>query len=144
VATSAQSKDERKITLRDVLRPHAKSLAFAALAAVGDATASLLNPWPLKIVLDNVLKSKPVTHGWLNHLIYSLTGGDKLAVLRFASIAVVVIAIAGALCSYAEKLLTTSTGQWVMHDLRQALYTHIQRMSLAYHDRKTPETLLAG
>ena len=89
------------------------------------------------------MKSKPVTNGWLNQLIFSLTGGDKLAILEFAAIAVVVIAIIGALCTYAEKLLTTSVGQWVMHDLRQALYVHIQRMSLAYHDHNHTGDLIS-
>jgi ATP-binding cassette, subfamily B, bacterial len=139
----ASSPEGRKITLRELLRPHTRSLILGFMAAIGEAIANLLDPWPLKIVLDNVLRSKPVTNGWLNHLIISLTGGAKLATLEFAAIAVVVIAIVAALCSYAEKLLTTSVGQWVMHDLRQALYVHIQRMSLAYHDRKNTGDLIS-
>jgi hypothetical protein len=46
------------------------------------------------------LRSKPVTDGWLNRLVFSLTGGDKLAVLEFAAVAVVVIALVGALCTF--------------------------------------------
>ena len=49
----------------------------------------------------------------------------------------------GALCSYAEKYLTTSVGQWVMHDLRRTLYSHIQRLSLAYHDHKQTGDLIS-
>ena len=120
-----------------------KGTRLGIAAAVGETIANLLDPWPLKIVLDNVLRSKPVTNGWLNRLIFALTGGDKLATLEFAAIAVVVIAIIGALCGYAQKLLTTSVGQWVMHDLRQALYVHIQRMSLAYHDHKSTGDLIS-
>jgi len=113
------------------------------LAAVGSGIANLLEPWPLKIVLDNVLKSKASANGWLNRLFFSLTGGDKLAILEFAAIAVMAIAVIGGLCSYAEKLLTTSVGQWVMHDLRQTVYFHIQRLSLAYHDRKRTGDLIS-
>jgi subfamily B ATP-binding cassette protein MsbA len=109
---------------------------FGTLAAVGDAIANLLGPVPLKIVLDNVLRSKAPT-GWLNTLMVSMVGADKPA------IAVLVIALFGALCAYAEKLLTTSVGQWVMHDLRQTLYFHIQRLSLAYHDQKSTGELLS-
>ncbi len=54
-----------------------------------------------------------------------------------------VIAAFGAFCTYAEKLLTTSVGQWVMHDLRQTLYFHIQRLSLAYHDQKSTGDLIS-
>jgi len=132
----------RKITIRDLLRPHRTALVFGTLAAIGDAAANLLNPIPLKIVLDNVLKSKaPDT--WPNTLIFSLVGSGKLAVIRFAAFAVFGIAMLGAICTYAEKLLTTRVGQWVMHDLRQALYFHIQRLSLAYHDRKSTGDLIS-
>jgi ATP-binding cassette, subfamily B, bacterial len=135
--------DGRKLTIRQLLRPHTKSLILGILAAVGSGIANLLEPWPLKIVLDNVLKSKAPASGWLNHLFLSLTGGDKVAILEFAAIAVMAIAVTGALCSYAEKLLTTSVGQWVMHDLRQTLYFHIQRLSLAYHDQKRTGDLIS-
>ena len=57
--------------------------------------------------------------------------------------AVLAIALAGALCSYAEKYVTTSVGQWVMHDLRRTLYSHIQRLSLAYHDHKQTGDLIS-
>ena len=42
-----------------------------------------------------------------------------------------VIAVVGAASSYLEKYLTTSVGQWVMHDLRRTLYQHIHHLSLA-------------
>ena len=100
------------------------------------------DPVPLKIVLDNVLRSKAPA-GWPNTIILSLVGTDKLAIIELAAIAVLAIAVFGALCTYAEKLLTTSVGQWVMHDLRQALYFHIQRLSLAYHDKKSTGDLLS-
>jgi subfamily B ATP-binding cassette protein MsbA len=69
-------------------------------------------------------------------------GPDKLAVLNFAVLAVAVIAVVGALSSYLEKYLTTSVGQWVMHDLRRTLYHHIHRLSLAEHDQKRTGDLI--
>jgi ATP-binding cassette, subfamily B, bacterial len=138
----ATQKSGRKITIRELLRPHRKALIFAALAAGGDAVASLLGPFPLKIVLDNVLRSKPPT-GWLNRTILSAAGGDKLAVVQMAAVAVLVIALFGGVCTYIEKLLITTVGQWVMHDLRQRVYFHIQRLSLAFHDRKSTGDLIS-
>src|SRR4029077_11599557 len=58
-------------------------------------------------------------------------------------LAVLAIAIMGAVCSYIEKSITTSVGQWVMHDLRRTLYSHIQRLSLAYHDQKRTGDLIS-
>ena len=128
----------------DLLRPHWKSLAVGFLAVIGETITDLLQPWPLKVVIDNVLKSQSIRgHGWLNHLILSVAGTDKIAILKAAAVAALAIAIAGAICSYTEKYLTTSIGQWVMHDLRLMLYSHVQRLSLGYHDHKRTGDLIS-
>ena len=126
-----------------LLKPHTKFLVLGVLAIIGEGAASLLEPWPLKIVLDSVINHSRPTHGWLNALITSHLGQSKLAILNFAALAVLVIAIVGALCSYAEKYVTTSVAQWVMHDLRRMLYHHMQRLSLAYHDNTQTGDLLS-
>jgi len=109
---------------------------------IGEGAANLLEPWPLKIVFDNVLKARPI-HGWLNPWILSIAGHDQFAIVRFAALAALAIAVLGGLCSYAEKYLTTSVGQWVLHDLRRTLYSHIQRLSLSYHDQKATGDLIS-
>lgn len=134
--------EARPLKITDLLRPHYKVLAGGLLAVAGEALANLLGPWPLKIVLDNVLKSRSA-QGWLNRLILSWTGPDSLRVIEFAALAVLAIAVVGAACSYAEKYVTTSVGQWVMHDLRRTLYSHIQRLSLAYHMHKQTGDLIS-
>ena len=117
-------------------------MALGLIAVVGEGIAGLLEPWPLKIVLDNVVKQKALS-GWLNHLVLSVAGNDRLAVLKFAAVLALGIAVAGSLCAYAEKYLTTSVGQWVMHDLRRSVYFHIQRLSLAFHDRRQTGDLIS-
>src|SRR2546429_6952942 len=129
-------------TIIDLLRPHSKAILLGIVVAVGEGVANLLEPVPLKIVLDNVLRSKPLT-GWLNNLMLSIAGDDRLAILRFAAIAVLVIAALGAICSYLQKRVITSVGQWVMHDLRRTLYHHIQRLSLSFHDQKRTGDLIS-
>jgi len=119
-------------------------LVLAFLAVIGEAAADLLQPWPLKIIFDDVLKAKPgQVSGWLNHLIISTVGDDHLAILKFAAIAALLIAVLGAAFSYAEKYLTTTVGQWVMHDMRRTLYSHVQRLSLSYHDHKQTGDLIS-
>ena len=130
------------VRISDLLRPHAKALTVGLLAVVGEGAANLLEPWPLKIVIDNVLKSHPV-HSWLARFITPLASQDRLTVLKIAALSVLAIATVGALCSYVEKYLTTSVGQWVMHDLRLRLYSHIQRLSLSYHDHKQTGDLVS-
>src|ERR1700680_1700889 len=94
-----RSGEPKQPTIRDLLRPHSKALALGLLAAIGGAAANLLEPFPLKLVLHNVLRSRPAT-GWLNQLILSTAGAEKLGALEFAAALVLVIAAIGATCSY--------------------------------------------
>src|SRR6185437_13274049 len=132
----------RRLSIRALLRPHRGTLLLALAAVNGEAAADLLEPWPLKIVRDNVLHTKK-SGGWLNQFIQTAVGSNTLAALKFACFAVLGIAVLDAICSYAEKYLTTSVGQWVTHDLRRALYSHIQRLSMAYHDHKRTGDLIS-
>jgi len=68
--------------------------------------------------------------------IHGMVGTDKLAMLKFACAAVLVIAVLDAICTYAEKYLTTSVGQWIGYDLRGRIYAHVQKLSLAFHDQE--------
>jgi subfamily B ATP-binding cassette protein MsbA len=137
-----QPDTRRTLRITHLLKPHYRILAFGLAAVVGEGIANLLQPWPLKIVLDNVLKSRAI-HGWLNSFILGTVGDDKLAILKFAAVAVLAIALLDAICSYTEKYITTSVGQWVTHDLRLMLYHHIQRLSLSFHDQSRTGDLLS-
>jgi len=132
---------QKKIRITDLLFPHWFSLTLAFIAVVGESVTDLLEPWPLKIVFDYVFGSKRMT-GWLTGPV-SWFGTDKFSILNFAILAVLVIAVLGALSSYCEKYLTTSVGQWVMHDLRRVLYSHIQQLSLTFHDQKRTGDLIS-
>ncbi len=132
----------KKIRIYELLRPHWKTLGIAFIAVIGESLTDLLEPWPLKIVFDNVLGSKQMPE-WLAGFVNSTPGQDKLAILNFAAIAVLMIALVSAVSSYTENFLTTSVGQWVMHDLRSTLYHHIQRLGLAYHDNKKTGDLIS-
>ena len=101
---------------------------------LGETVTDILEPWPIKVVVDNVLQSKKLP-GVLGSVASGLFGSDHYAMLNFAVAAVALIAVVGAVSSYFEKYLTTSVSQWVGHDLRRTLYQHIQRLSLSEHDQ---------
>jgi ATP-binding cassette, subfamily B, bacterial len=130
------------LNILQLLRPHRRQLWLGLLAIAGESIAGLLEPWPLKIVLDDLLQAKN-QHGWLHRFILATSGTAPRNILIFACIAVLVIAVTDALCTYAEKYLTTNVGQWVAHDLRRTIYTHVQRLSLAYHDQQPTGDLIS-
>ncbi|MBV8846804.1 MAG: ABC transporter ATP-binding protein [Bryobacterales bacterium] len=130
------------LNFAELLKPHSKALAIGFVAVIGEGVANLLEPWPLKVVLDNVLRSKALPAPPQNFVL-TYIGDDKLAILKFAVLAVLAIAVIGAICSYTEKYVTTSVSQWVMHELRRILYSHIQRLSLSYHDHTRTGDLIS-
>ena len=139
---ATHSNQPRKLSMARIIRPHWKALSLAFVAVLGETFSDVLEPWPIKIVIDNILQSKKLP-GWLQGFVTSAFGNDKLAILNFAIAAVAAIAVIGAISSYTEKYLTTSVSQWVTHDLRRTLYNHIQRMSLAEHDHAQTGDLIS-
>ena len=131
----------RTLRIVDLLRPHWKAMTLALLAVGGVAAADLLDPWPIKIVLDYALQSRPMP-GWMTGIV-GLFGGSRLAILNFAVAAVAVIALAGAASSYLQSYLTVNVGQRIMHDLRRTVYHHIHRLSLAEHDERRTGDLIS-
>src|SRR5262249_1863321 len=113
-------------------------------ASIVCSVMDLLQPWPLKIVIDNVLvpggsKKLPV---FLQALLPNLAS-DRVALLNATALSLIAIALAGAVGSYIQNMTMTSVGQWVMHDLRTTLYHHIQRLSLSYHDESQTGDLIS-
>ena len=124
----------RGVRIIDLVRPHWKSLSLALVAVLGETLTGILEPWPIKIVIDSIQHSKALP-GLLGQMVTATFGDGPYAALNFAVAAVAGIAIVGAVSAYFEKYLTTSVSQWVGHDLRRTIYHHIQRLSLAEHDK---------
>ena len=135
------SKSSQKLRIIYLVRPHWKALSIALVAVLCEALTDILEPWPIKIVVDNIKQTNKLPGG-LGGIITRLFGQNHYAVLNFAVAAVAVIAIVGAVSSYFEKYLTTSVSQWVGHDLRRTLYQHIQLLSLAEHDESRTGDLI--
>ena len=141
-AREERVRKKRQISLMGLLLPHWKALLIGFISALGSVAADILQPLPLKIVIDNVLGTKglpKLVASWLPFVF----SGDKLATLNLAVFAVIVIAVLNAATSYAQNLSMTTVGQWVMHDLRSTLYHHIQRLSLSYHDQSQTGDLIS-
>ncbi len=136
------ARTRRRLSIRSLLRPHIGALTLGSIAIARESAANLLQPWPLKIVLDEVLRSHE-SHAWAMRMVHRLVGSDTLAILKFACVAVLAIAVLDAICTFGEKYLTTSVGQWVSYDLRLTLYAHIQKLSLAFHDHKRTGDLIS-
>ncbi len=126
-----------------LLKPYRGSLVLVLLAMLLQMAATVATPWPLKIVLDNVVGEHrlPV---WLSDFLRPFLSSDsKMEIAAAAAIALAAIAVVGAIASYVANYYTASVGQWVANDLRIRTYDHLQRLSLHYYSTHDLGTLLS-
>ena len=116
-----------------LVQPYRKWLVVVFIAMLFETAMSIAAPWPLKIILDNVVgKHKlPEFLTWLRDF---SSGEHTLALAGVAALAAIAIAAVGAVASYIDNYYTESVAQYVASDLRRRLYHHLQRLSLTYYD----------
>ena len=128
--------------LRDLLRPHRRTLAVILAAMLVQMAMSLAAPWPLKVILDNVVANqRPPT--WIDWLLVILGGASKVDIAAAAGIVTVIIAVATGAAMYVTNYFTESLSQRIGNDLRVRLYQRLQELSLAYYDTTRVGTILS-
>ena len=128
--------------LRDLLRPRRRTLAVILAAMLVTMATSLAAPWPLKIILDNVVGNRPPPQ-WIDWLLPILGGASKFDIAAAAGIVTVLIAVVAGVAAYVASYFTESLGQHIGNDLRVRLYHHLQELSLAYYDTTRVGTILS-
>ena len=126
-----------------LLKPYRGSLALILAAMLLQMLATVAAPWPLKIVLDNVVGEHKLAQ-WQSALLEPLLrGGTRLEIAAAAAIALVIIAVVGSVAAYIANYYTASVGQYVANDLRLRTYDHLQQLSLSYYAEHDLGTLLS-
>jgi ABC-type multidrug transport system fused ATPase/permease subunit len=121
--------------IRSLVRPYRWSLVLVLSAMIVETLMSVAGPWPLKVVLDNVVGPHHLP-SWLAHLLVSMPdGAGKREIALWAGVGFILIAAIGAAASYLDSYWSESVAQNVAHDLRLRTYHHLQRLSLSYHDK---------
>jgi ATP-binding cassette subfamily B protein len=106
------------------------AIAGLVLTVLGIA-ASLLQPWPLKIIVDSILTNAAPTPGWVE-----IFGDGKLVVLTVVCGALLVIhVLRGGLSAWGTTYLVRA-GLRMTQELRLRLYEHLQKLSLVFHDNR--------
>jgi ABC-type multidrug transport system fused ATPase/permease subunit len=125
-----------------LVMPYRRRLAIVFVAMLVEASMRLAAPWPLKIIIDNVVGAHHL-HGRIAGISDLLRDGDKMRLATLAAISTVMIAGVAAVASYIDNYYTESVGQWVANDLRMKLYSHLHRLSLTYYDSHQTSALLS-
>ena len=112
------------------------SIVITLLAAV----VALLLPWPLKILVDNVLNNQPPPAPLDRSL--GIVANDRVEFLIVAVTMGVVLALMENGLSVAGNYVDTKLHQYMVLDFRSDLFQHAQRLSLAFHDQRRAGQLI--
>jgi ABC-type multidrug transport system fused ATPase/permease subunit len=105
------------------------------LMAVG---VGLLLPWPVKIVIDNVLGSQPIP----DVLAPWFAGADRVPLLAAAVTAGLSFALLSNVLAVATSYLKTRLEQAIILDFRSDLFHHAERLSVAFRDQVSTGRLI--
>src|SRR2546428_2179747 len=112
-------------------------LRFVGLLALGllGSLIALLNPVPLKIVVDSVLGARPLP-AFLDPILPEAVARSPGAILFGAIGLLLVITALGQLQGLGSTLLRTYLGERLVLDFRARLVNRVQHLSLSYHDSR--------
>jgi len=117
------------------LRPYRLAFGGAIVQVLLLGFLELAKPWPLKIVVDNVLGGKALPGGWG-------VGWDANEILLVACGLLVLVYTLLGLLAVTSNYATIHVGQGMVNDFRSELYAHLARLSLAFHSRRQVGDLL--
>ncbi|MHC5002394.1 MAG: ABC transporter ATP-binding protein [Planctomycetota bacterium] len=121
------------------LRSQRLLLGGSATCMFAEILVRLAEPWPLKFVFDRVITSTPSGGG---SGIAVIDGLAPLTLLTACAAAVVLLAALRAVTAYLSVVGFALAGNRVLTASRGELFTHLQRLSLSFHDRKRTGDLI--
>lgn len=95
----------------------------------------LLAPLPLKIVVDSAIGTHPLPR-FLSRILPAPVTRSQGKILAIALILLLGVALVENLFALANSFLRTFTAEKLLLDFRARLFSHLQRLSLGYHDTK--------
>ncbi|GAA3067214.1 ABC transporter ATP-binding protein [Streptosporangium carneum] len=112
--------DEPRAPLRRIVslfHPYRNRLALVGGLIALSSLVSLASPFMLREVLDDAIPN------------------GRTGLLTLLALGMVAVAVTTSALDVVQTLISNTVGQRVMHDLRTAVYGHLQRMSLAFFTR---------
>jgi ATP-binding cassette subfamily B protein len=147
---SVESKDQEKVSYKTMFRiykvfgrhyrQHWKLGVLAYTGLFLTILISLLTPWPLKLILDNVVLNNP-----LPEQVAFLTrwfGGEGQTLLLVLALAYVFLRVADGFVSYMHKIGLMTIGSIMGADITERIFAHLQRLSLSFHQSTRSGDLL--
>jgi ATP-binding cassette subfamily B protein/subfamily B ATP-binding cassette protein MsbA len=116
--------------------PHWRGLCVVLGTMVLHVGLHILRPWPLKILLDDVLNQRKVPEE-LQSVLDVLPGpGGLEGLLLWVCLSTVLLVLAATLLDMVTTLASVTFGHRMVYDLSADLFLHLQRLSPLFHSRQ--------
>jgi ATP-binding cassette subfamily B protein len=121
------------------LRPYWRLAVASVWLTIGAALFGLLSPWPLKVLVDNVIGQAPLPAA------AGMLGGvasDRFLLLALTVFAGLAIAIVAGALNVLNSYVNTKLEQRIIADFRGDLFRHTERLSVAFRDQVSTSRLM--
>lgn len=113
------------IRLLTYVKPYLPRMILAIVCIILAASANLYVPWILRDIIDKVLASKDMT------------------TLNAIAAGIVVVFFLRGIFFFGQTYLMSYIGQKVIIDIREAIYRHMQKLSLSYYEKRRTGQLMS-
>ncbi len=122
-------------------RPYRRYVWIILFAMLVETLVGLAAPWPLKIIIDNVVDQHPLP-GWLKWMDRFFHGENTIELAAVVAISYIFIITINSLANFLDNYYNEKVAQYIANDLRVKIYHHLQHLSLTYYDSHQTGKLL--
>ena len=109
-----------------------RGIAAGSVWAMISSLFIVLQPWPIKFLIDGVLVDSSLNLGPLGRVV-SETDDERLLIAAALAAAYLIITVVGVLCNAASFYVIARTALYMIHTLRSQLVGHMRSLSLSFH-----------
>jgi ABC-type multidrug transport system fused ATPase/permease subunit len=118
------------------VRSHKLAMTVVLLLLTAEPVLTLLQPWTMAILVDNGLGGRPLPD-WLTQAFPFLGPGHPHAVVVFAILAMIVLALIGSVLGQVRNYLKKRVNDSMTLRFQADMFRHLLGLSFRYHDRTT-------
>jgi ATP-binding cassette, subfamily B, bacterial len=111
-------------------------MAVTVVLELAQSGLALLDPWPLKVLIDNGLSGKPLPP-WLGQLVLVSFARPRVAIIVVAVVFGLVLRLVAGVLDIGIEYVKTRINTGMNLRFAADLFDHLLRLSFKYHDQTT-------
>jgi ATP-binding cassette subfamily B protein/subfamily B ATP-binding cassette protein MsbA len=135
MSSSSTNRPNRYVRMMRYAWPYRRGWAAIVIVTLLSSAFSVLTPWPMKVLVDNVLGSAPMPPAVGRVLAWLPFSGSAGGMIAWVVFSVLVIFGVNSIIDVVLTRLWIRIGQGMVYDLAAELFARIQRRSLLFHTR---------